>query len=251
MCGEELENATGKTGVEFYLAPVGHSNNVEYKLFIEKNGVYEEVELPTPKGKNPTDNIMRMSENNIDDKTAVSILYIGKDRAITVFDGGPYAEVDIANRDRDGEFSSVNIEKSIEQGKVGYENRELREAGGDTLDARKSATEKRTVFYTMKELDQRDVPYEINPAKDNNGIELYELEACVDGLKAKLREEIQKQLIFEGKREIDANNIAEKMVSKIVDEHQDYNIAKEQAENENEDRGRTPWEDIGEFGHRH
>lgn len=239
--GEELENATGEEGVEFYVAPVGNSNNLNYKLFIYKNGVYEELDLPTPRGTNPTDNILRMGENNMEDRTAVSIIYIGKDRAITVFNGGPHdAEVDIANRDYQGEFSSTNIEKIDKQGKVGYAHYDTREAGGDTVDARISVEEKKQVYLEIKELEQREVPDEINPAKDESGIELRELsdkefrKGIKDGIKA--------ELLKEGKREVDAENMAEAMTKKVVDENKEYSIAKEEAELENEEAGKTPWD---------
>ena len=246
--GYELEKATGEKGVEFYIAPVGKDNNLEYKLFIEKNGVYEIVDLPTPRGTNPTDNIMRMSENNIDDKTAVSILYIGEDRAITIFDGGPYAEADIANRDREGEFSSINIEKSTEQGKIGYASIDEREAAGDTPDARISVEEKKRTYYELKELEQRDVPNEINPAKDKSGIELTELSD--KEFRNKVKEGIKNELLKEGKREVDAENIATKMTEKIIDKDMEFDVARNEAELENGDAGRTPWDDLANKEHR-
>lgn len=246
--GEELEKATKEKGVEFYVAPVGSSNNLEYKLFVDKNGIYEEVDLPTPRGTNPTDNIMRMSENNIDDKTAVSILYIGEDRAITIFDGGPYAEADIANRDREGEFSSMNIEKSTEQGKIGYASREIREAAGDTPDARISVEEKKRTYYELNELEQRDVPNEINPAKDKSGIELTELSD--KEFRNKVKEGIKNELLKEGKREVDAENIATKMTEKIIDKDMEFDVARNEAELENGDAGRTPWDDLENKEHR-
>lgn len=242
MYGEELEHATGEKGVEFYLAPVSKNNNLEYKLFIEKNGVYREVDLPTNRGTNPTDRVMRMNNENIHDETAVSILYIGKDRAITVFNGGRYAEVDIANRDREGEFSSINIEKSTEPGKVGYATRDVRQAGGDTLEARQTVAEKRKIYGEINELEQREVPNEVNPAKDNSGIELTELGE--DNFREKVKEGIKHDLLSQGKRETDAERIAEKMTEKIVDEDKHYSIAQEEAERENEDSGRTPWDDL-------
>lgn len=238
--GYELERATGEKGVEFYVAPVSRNNNLEYKLFIEKDGVYREVELPESRGTNPTDRVMRMDHENIHDETAVSILYIGKDRAITVFNGGRYAEVDIANRDREGEFSSINIEKGTEQGKVGYAARDIREAGGDTLDARKTVSEKRRVFYELKELEEREMPNEANPAKDQSGIELTELSE--KEFRERVKEGIKRDLISQGKREIDAEHIAERMTKKIVDEDKPYSIAQQEAEMENDDSGRTPWE---------
>lgn len=247
MYGEELEHATGEKGVEFYLAPVSKNNNLEYKLFIEKNGVYREVDLPTNRGTNPTDRVMRMNNENIHDETAVSILYIGPDRAITIFNGGRYAEADIANRDREGEFSSINVEKSTEQGKVGYATTDIREAGGDTLDARKTVSEKRRVFYELKELEEREMPNEANPAKDQSGIELTELSE--KEFRERVKEGIKGDLISQGKREIDAEHIAERMTKKIVDEDKDYSIAKEEAERENNDSGRTPWGDFGERKH--
>ena len=240
--GYELERATGEKGVEFYVAPVSRNNNLEYKLFVEKDGVYREVELPESRGTNPTDNVMRMDHENIHDEKAVSILYIGEDRVITVFtpNGGRHAEVDIANRDREGEFSSINIEKGTEQGKVGYATMDIREAGGDTLDARKTVSEKRRVFYELKELEEREMPNEANPGKDQSGIELTELSE--KEFRERVKEGIKRDLISQGKREIDAEHIAERMTKKIVDEDKPYSIAQQEAEMENDDSGRTPWE---------
>lgn len=236
---EELEKATGEKAERFHVAPVGNKNNLDNKVFAENNGEFKEIELPESRGKNPTDSVMRMREENTTIETPDTVIDVG-DRELFVFDGGPYPEVDIGNRNQNGEFSSVNVEEKINQGRVGNPSRELREAGGNTLNARLSSEEKRKVSEAMDKLEAKGVPNELNPAKDEDGKSLKELNSGIDATRKVFQEKIEKMLINNGTRYTDAEKIAESTVKKVLDEEKEYSIALDEAKEEYDNEQKTP-----------
>lgn len=224
LYGNEFEKAIGEKGVdEIYLQP-DEKDSLKYSIVYRENGEYKEINLPTPRGTNPTDRVIRMENEHSKEEQATGIYILGNDRALTISGTGSYAQASIANRTPEGDWLAITVADKTKEGTVGGVQRDLREAGGDTYSARKEGMERKKIFYEIRELSDRNVPEDADLEEDSGGIEAVELKE--EDFMRKLTERIE--IYLNNNQSIntdDAKEMAPIIARKVVYDDVDFNEA--------------------------
>ena len=202
-----------------FIAPDKNNPN-SYKLYVQgKQGKITEVPLEATEGVNPMHEQVTTIQNDgtkATKKTPIQLLKINNRNMIAIFNGGrTTTSIHIANRTDGDNYTSTEISRADSQNRLHDPNEEVKEQVSSAEGQQQEGDEQERAYAIIKNFEKQGVPDKINPEKDQNGIEVNELDdfptALVDGLKDSLYNTFRDKNITVSKEAI------EKMAESIVD----------------------------------
>lgn len=224
----EVEKKAGPVA-DMYIAP-NPKDVHDYRLMVKRPGknTFETIPLSNSKGTNPTTNITTFSENGVETTVSVQMLELNDNRMIAIdYNGITSTNILMVNRTRDNNFIGHEIAgryKPINMNKPSLEMRQ--EALGDTPAAKINTDEMQRNINAIKDLPTQNVPDDVDPSRDEDGIAMYEIRNEEDFRKIIIKnivEEIRDDISGVSEKELYgmATRIAEKL-----NDGQDYEKAK-------------------------
>ncbi len=224
-----------------FIAPDKNNAN-SYKLYVQgKQGKIQEVPLEATEGENPMHERVTTIQNdgtNATQKTPIQLLKINNRNMIAIFNGGrTTTSIHIANRSDGDNYTSTEISAIDSQNKLHDPNEEVKEQVSSSRGQQQEGDEQDRAYATIKNFEKQNVPDEINPENDQNGIEATELDdfptAIVDALKDSLTN------VFRDKNITVSKEAIEEMAVSIV-EGKDFKDAVIEGMEIEEQAGRIP-----------
>ena len=250
----EVEKKAGPVA-DMYIAP-NPKDVHDYRLMVKRPGknTYEAIPLSNSKGTNPTTNITTFSENGVETTVSVQMLELNGNRMIAVdYNGITSTNILMVNRTRDNNFIGHEIAgryKPINMNKPSLEMRQ--EALGDTPAAKINTDEMQRNINAIKDLPTQNVPDDVDPSKDDDGIAMYEIRNEED-FRSIIIKNIKEDLKNDGYSDEKADAKAEEIAERLFDgKNREYKDIKNDvlSKNEREPGGRGPWDDAGPWNRR-
>ena len=172
----------------FFIAPNPKDAN-DYNLYVtdKQKNVINEIPLEHTEGKNPiSEEVITYAKDGKNAKTQIPIqmLKIGKSHnnaMIMIYNGKiNHTEVHIGVRSQGDNYQSHSISSSRSQNNFMDATEDVKYATSSSGSERYDGDREKRVYETLANLEKQGVPDEINPAKDNNGIEVIEVENYKD-----------------------------------------------------------------------
>lgn len=186
-----------------FIAPDEKDSNSYHLVVQGKGNGYKKIPLKTTEGKNPMQEdvtVMDNDGNNGEKKQPIQMLKINNRCMIMIFNGGrTNTEVHIGNRSDGDNYTSTKISAADSQNNLKDPNEIVKNQVSSTKNAQVNNDDIEKAYAVMINLEKQDVPDEINPTKDKDGIETEELDdypkAITQDLKKGLKELFQKNNI--------------------------------------------------------
>lgn len=232
-----------------FIAPDKDNSN-SYKLYVQgKQGKLIRVPLETTEGVNPMQERVTVLQNdgtNATKKTPIQILKINNRNMIMIFNGGSTTtSVHIANRSDGDNYTSTEISAKDSQNKMKDPNEEVKGQISSVAGQQQEGDEQERAYAIIKNFEKQNVPTKINPAEDQKGIEVKELDnfpnAIIDALKQSLNNAFKDKKIYVSPKAI------EKMATSIT-EGKDFKEAVIEGMQEEEKAGRIPPDSAEKVG---
>lgn len=213
-----------------------------YKLIAQdQKGIYKEIPLEATEGKDPMQEDVTTIDNdgnNSTQKKPKQILKINNRSMIMIFNGGRTdTEVHIGNRSDGDNYTSTKISSADNQNGLKDPNKEVRDQVSTTKDAQENGDNVERAYAVMINFEKQGLPDEVNPTKDESGIESEELKdfptALVQNVKKGLKELFQE-------RNINITDEAIDKIAKSVTEGKDFDDAVLEGMQIEENAGRIP-----------
>lgn len=213
-----------------------------YKLIVQdQKGIYKEIPLKATEGKDPMQEDVTTIDNdgnNSTQKKPKQILKINNRSMIMIFNGGRTdTEVHIGNRSDGDNYTSTKISSADNQNGLKDPNKEVRDQVSTTKDAQENGDNVERAYAVMINFEKQGLPDEVNPTKDESGIESEELKdfptALVQNVKKGLKELFQE-------RNINITDEAIDKIAKSVTEGKDFDDAVLEGMQIEENAGRIP-----------
>lgn len=213
-----------------------------YKLIAQDSkGNYKEIPLEATEGKNPMQEDVTTIDNdgnNSVQKKPIQILKINNRSMIMIFNGGrTNTEVHIGNRSDGDNYTSTKISSADNQNGLKDPNKEVRDQVSTTKAAQENGDNIKRAYAVMINFEKQGLPDEVNPTKDEGGIESEELNdfptALVQDIKKGLKELFQE-------RNINISNEAIDKIAESVTEGKDFDDAVLEGMQIEENAGRIP-----------
>ena len=228
----------------FFIAPNPKDAN-DYNLYVadEQGNVINEIPLEHTEGKNPmSEKVTTYGRDGNSAKTQMPIqmLKIGKSHnnaMIMIYNGKiNHTEVHIGVRSQGDNYQSHSISSSRSQNDFMDATEDVKYATSSSGSERYDGDREKRVYETLANLEKQGVPDEINPAKDNNGIEVIEVENYKDFTSAYAD-------ILMNKYDI-SKECAANVAVRVLDDGEKFDKAMEQGileeEKEKESKGTIP-----------
>lgn len=213
-----------------------------YKLIAQNpKGNYKEIPLEATEGKDPMqENVTTIDNdgNNSVQKKPKQILKINNRSMIMIFNGGRTdTEVHIGNRSDGDNYTSTKISSANNQNGLKDPNKEVRDQVSSARNAQIKGDDVERAYAVMINFEKQGLPDEVNPTKDEGGIESEELNdfptALVQDIKKGLKELFQE-------RNINITDEAVDKIAKSVTEGKDFDDAVLEGMQIEENAGRIP-----------
>lgn len=210
---------------KFFVKP-DENDRYNFRLYaMKKDGTV--VELPTDtrsEGKNAREEqvlVYNKDGTKLEQKQPLQIMMINKDFGITVFgEGDRYREVTTLSRSGGDEYNGHVLCRNGATNEMHDASYDVRQATDDTLGERNQGDAEYKIYVRLKELEEQNVPDELNPAKDSEEISSADIEtpggeenvlAVMEeglvkkyGISSECAEYVSRQVILEGKNFEDA-----------------------------------------------
>lgn len=199
-----------------FIAPDKNNPN-SYKLYVQgKKGKITKVPLETTEGVNPMhENVTTIGNDGTKatKKTPIQILKINNRNMLMIFNGGKTTtSIHIANRSDGDNYTSTQISAIDSQNKLNDPNEDVKKQVSSSEGQQQEGDEQERAFAIIKNFEKQNLPDEINPAKDKNGVEVKEIgdfpTAMLDGLKHVLNNAFQDVNITVSKKAIETMAIS-------------------------------------------
>lgn len=213
-----------------------------YKLIAQDpKGNYKEIPLEATEGKDPMQEDVTTIDNdgnNSTQKKPKQILKINNRSMIMIFNGGRTdTEVHIGNRSDGDNYTSTKISSADNQNALQDPNKEVRDQVSSARNAQTKGDDVERAYAVMINFEKQGLPDEVNPTKDEGGIESEELNdfptALVQDVKKGLKE------LFQA-RNINITDEAVDKIAKSVTEGKDFDNAVKDGMQIEENAGRIP-----------
>ncbi len=208
-----------------YIVPQKNDAN-RFKLVVEgKQNQFTEVELAETEGKNPAHEQITTLDNdgnNVKKQSPIQILKINDRNMIMIFKGGrTNTSIHFGTRtDSDDKKSSeIGGSRSFN---LKDPNENVKEQIGDTRANQGRGDDASRAYEVVSNFEKQNVPDDINPAKDPDGIEVEEIKDFPKGIVDTLENNLKTMM---DKRGIHVTNEAINVMSKSIIAGKDFKNA--------------------------
>lgn len=237
----EIEKATGEKTERFYLAPDPKSS-LKYELMMKVEGGYKEVHLEKEEGTNPTNQITRINNDDATQASPAQMFNINNKRFIAIYHAGTSEiEADMVNQTDKGDFVGTEIVNNQQANAIEYPSPEIRRILGDTRSNQIKLDRQNQAFIEITELDKRNVPTRMNPAKDGIEAKELDLETFINNIIQEIENDISELVDRQDKR----RQMAEQIATKVIRDDEDYEKSKNEVIEANKDKTKDSDDEYG------
>lgn len=202
-----------------FIAPVKNNPNA-YKLYVQgKQGKLQEVPLEPTEGVNPMHERVTTLQNDgtkAIKETPIQILKINNRNMIMIFNGGrTTTSIHIANRSDGDNYTSTEISSADSQNELLDPDSRTKELVSSAEGQHREGDELERSYAIIKNFEKQNVPKDIDPSKDQRGIEATEIDDFPTAIKDVLEESLTNA--FKDKNIIVSKEAIEKMATDIID----------------------------------
>lgn len=230
----------------YYIRPNPNDQN-SFDVIGQKKGEFTKISLEQIEGRNPShESFVQLGKDDehTREDTPIQILKIDNETGIAIFNGGRYnTTVEAYRRDKATDnYVSSEISSSTNQKAMHDADEEVRRFMDETKSTDLDYTRKMDRYYALVELEEKELPDKVNPAKDEKGIEVSEVEKTREEIIAIIAQAIQREYPEYENHYPEAKKIAEDVLieGKSFDRAREDNKPKDKSERE--PGGFGPWD---------